>query len=112
MAVEITARHMDATEALQGYARRKAEELMEAFTRVEHTHVILDVQKHLHMAEVVTQVRNRGTMEAAVTSPDNMKAAVDAAMDKIERQLRRLNDKVHDHKAAMRHEEQDKTRRM
>lgn len=111
MSVEITARHMEATEALQTYARRKADELMEAFRRVEHTHVILDVQKHLHMAEVVVQVRNRGTMEAAETS-DNMKAAIDAAVDKMERQLRRLSDKVHDHKVAMRDKEQDKTRRL
>lgn len=111
MTVEITARHMDATAALQDYARRKAEELGEAFPRVEHVHVILDVQKHRQMAEVVAQVRNRGTMEAA-ESAENMKAAVDVAMEKVERQLRRLNDKVQDHKAAMRHEEQDKTRRL
>ena len=109
MLVEVSARHMEATDALQRYAKAKAEELVEAFPRVEHVHVILDVQKHLQIAEVVVQAKNRIHAEATESS-DNMSASVDCAMEKVERQLRKSRDKVQDHKAAMRHGEQDKTR--
>ena len=111
MSVEVTARHMEATAVLQSYARRKAEALEEEFPRVESVHVILDVQKIRHIAEVVVQARNRVRTEAK-ESADNMKAAIDAAVDKVERQLRKVTDKVHDHKAAMRQQESDKERRL
>ncbi len=109
MTVEITARHMDATAALQDYALRKAEGLKQEFAQVESIHVILDVQKHRHIAEVVVQAKHRHRSEAEETA-DNMKAAIDAAVDKTERQLRRLRDKTQDHKAAMRQTEIEKER--
>lgn len=109
MTVEITARHMEATPALQEYARRKADGLKSDFPRVESIHVILDVQKHRHIAEVVVQARQRFRSEAAETA-DNMKSAIDAAVEKTERQLSRLRDKVQDHKAAMRQTEIEKER--
>jgi putative sigma-54 modulation protein len=109
MTVDITARHMEATPALQEYARRKAEGLKEDYPRVESIHVILDVQKHLHIAEVVVQARNRFRSEAAEKA-ETMKAAIDAAVDKTERQLSRLRDRVQDHKQTMRHMENEKER--
>ena len=57
------------------------------------------------------QARHRHRSEAAETA-DNMKAAIDAAVDKTERQLRRLHDKTQDHKVAMRMNEIDKARRL
>ena len=101
MAIEITARHMHATVPLQEYARRKAEALMGEFSRVEHVHVILDVQKHLNIAEVVVQARNRVRSEARHES-DNMQVSTDAAFDKAEKQLRRQRDKVQDHRTRPR----------
>ncbi|MDA0576882.1 MAG: ribosome-associated translation inhibitor RaiA [Verrucomicrobia bacterium] len=109
MSVEVTARHMDATAALQDYARRKADGLMADFPIVESVHVILDVQKHRHIAELVIQAKHRHRSEAEETA-DNMKAAIDAAVEKSERQLSRLRDKIQDHKAAMRHTESEKAR--
>ena len=109
MSVDITARHMEATPALQDYARRKAEGLMEDFPRVESVHVILDVQKHRHTAEIVVQAKAKFRSEAAETA-DNMKAAIDAAVEKTARQLSRRRDKVQDHKVAMRHTEIQKDR--
>lgn len=98
MSIEITARHLHATRELQDYARSKAEFMMESFSRVEHVHVILDVQKHLFSAEVVVQAKNHVRVEA-LESTDNMKASIDGAIDKTERQLRKLRDKVQEHRA-------------
>ena len=102
MPIEVTARHMHATNDLQDYARRKAEEILEDFPIVEHIHVILDIEKHgkRHLAEVVFQVKRHGTMEAEGTS-DNLRTSIDIAFDKAQRQVGKLREKVQDHKAAM-----------
>ena len=105
MAIEITARHMEATDQMQDYARRKADEMVAAFPRIEHVHVILAVEKHRHIAEVVVQAKHHLRAEAKEES-DKMTASIDGAMDKIERQLQRFREKIHDHKPAMKREEQ------
>jgi len=107
MPIEITARHMEATDRMQDYARRKADELVEAFPRIEHMHVILAVEKQRHIAEVVVQAKNHLRAEAKEES-DTMMASIDGAMSKIERQLQRFREKIHDHKPAMKREEQER----
>ena len=99
MPIEVTARHMHATEDLQEYARRKAAELVDEFRFVEHIHVILDIEKHghRHIAEVVAQVKHHGKQEAKESS-DNLRASIDLAMEKLEKQLRKLHDKGVDQK--------------
>jgi len=109
MSIEVTARHMHATEAIQEYSRGKAADLIRDFPRVEHVHVILNVEKHRKIAEVVVQAGNHIRLEAAEAS-DNMRASTDSAMEKIGRQLRRLRDKVQDHKTTMKHVEARRTR--
>ena len=99
MPIEVTARHMHATEDLQEYARSKAQELLETFHQIEHIHVILDIEKHghRHIAEVVTQVKHHGKMEAAESS-DNLRVSIDLAIVHMEKQLRKLQGKVVDQK--------------
>ena len=102
MSIEITARHMHATEDLQDYAHRKAEEFLELFPAITHIHVILDVEKHgkRHTAEVVFQMKRHGTLEAAALS-DNIRMSMDMAFEKAETQARKLREKVQDHKSVM-----------
>jgi putative sigma-54 modulation protein len=102
MPVEITARHMHAGAALQEYARNKAAQLIEDFPRIEHVHVVLDVQKHDSIAEVVVQAKNHIRLEASESSAQ-MRMSIDTAVEKVERQLRRLRDKVQDRKQTMKH---------
>ena len=109
MSIEITARHMQLRDDIQEYAREKVEAICEAFPRIEHAHVILDKEKHHRIAEIVVQAKNHvriGSKESA----DSFRAAIDACLDKAERQLRRSRDKIQDHKPAMRHGEKAKTR--
>ena len=46
MAIEITARHMDGAEAAKAYAQERSGKLVRMFPRIEHVHVILDMEKH------------------------------------------------------------------
>jgi len=109
MSVEVTARHMQATVELQDYARGKGDLLFEEFPRLEHVHIILDVQKHHCIAEIVIQAKNKIRTEAKYRF-ENMVASIDHTFDRVERQLRRRRDKVVDHKGAMKHGELDKER--
>jgi putative sigma-54 modulation protein len=104
MPIEVTARHMHATDQIQEYARRKAEAIVDAFPKVEHVHVILDVIKHQHIAKVFVQSKNHLRAEAEEASA-MLVTSIDAAADKIEKQLRRVRDRIHDHKPAMKHGE-------
>jgi putative sigma-54 modulation protein len=109
MAIEITARHMHATPEIQEYARDKASALVDEFPRLEHVHVILDVQKRHFIAEIVVQAKNRIRAEAKEMS-DQLITSIDRATDKVERQLRRRRDKIQDHAPAMKHGEMEKSR--
>ena len=100
MPIEVTARHIRASGELQGYATGKAQELVEAFPKVEHIHVILDRQKRQYVAEMVVQAKNHQRVEAAESS-DNLRLAIDQAAAKVEKQLRRRREKVHNHKMTM-----------
>ena len=110
MSIEVTVRHTEAMSDIQAYAEEKARALIEEFPGVEHVHVILDVQKHLHIAEMLVQARHRTRLEAKEAS-DNMRASIDSVADKTEKQLRKVSEKVTDHKSAMKHFEAEKTRR-
>ena len=109
MPVEVTARRLEAGADLQAYAKRKGEEVMAAFPGVEHVHVILDHEKHRNIAEVVVQAKHHVRAEATETS-DNIRLSIDVAMERVEKQLRRVHDKVRDHKAAMKHTEVERMR--
>lgn len=107
MSVEVTARHMDAGSRLQEYARGKGDSLIDAFPWIEHVHVILDVEKRRQIARVVVQAKNHIRAEAEEAS-ENLRTSIDTAVEKIERQMRRHQEKIHDHKSAMRHMEQER----
>jgi putative sigma-54 modulation protein len=109
MSIEVTARHMDARDVVLEYARGKADALVAEFPGIEHIHVILDAEKHQRVAEVVVQARNHVRVEAAESS-ENLRTAIDMAVDKVEKQMRRVREKRYDHKLAMRQGEAERAR--
>lgn len=103
MPVEVTIRHTKAAGDLHDYAKERAEELMREFRRVERVHIILDIEKHRHVAEVVVKAGNHDPVEASEVS-DNLRLSLDRALEKVERRLRRTFERSHDHKPAMKYE--------
>jgi len=100
MSIDITVRHMSINVATQDYARQKAEELLSSFDILEHVHVILDHQKHSTFTEVVAVAKKHITIEASGTD-DKIIVSMDKAFAKVEKQLRKVADKIHDHKIEM-----------
>ena len=98
MQISVTVRHMESTDAIRDYATEKVERDLSCFTRIESIHVILDVEKYRHSADIVVQAKNHIRVDAREES-DDMYVSVDRAVDKAEKQLRKLRDKVQDHKS-------------
>ena len=97
MNINVTCRHMDLTDALRDHAEGAVSETLDSFPRIEFVHVILDVQRHLHMAEVVIQGKDKIRVEGSAES-DDMYNSIDRAVEKAEKQLRKRRDKAKDHK--------------
>ena len=97
MNTAITGRHMEMTDALRAYIENGLRKLESHFDKVLDADVVLTVEKHRHIAEIVTQVPHHGQIESKVEKND-MYAAIDEAVEHTARQLRKWADRVHEHK--------------
>jgi putative sigma-54 modulation protein len=88
MQVTVTGRHMGVSEALKRYCQEKAQRLVRFYDRIQSIDMILDGHDGSHTAEII--VHSDGTSPfVASEEQDNIYAAVDLLLDKIERQIRR-----------------------
>ncbi|MCC6806535.1 MAG: ribosome-associated translation inhibitor RaiA [Deltaproteobacteria bacterium] len=96
MQVAVTFRHMDSTDALKDYANEKVSKVSKYLSRATNAHVILCVEKLQHKAEVLIDaggIHCRGEAHS-----ENMYKSIDEATDKIVRQVKRYQEKIHSHK--------------
>lgn len=100
MQITITGRHMEVTEPMRAYVQERVERELSAYPRLDSVHAILAVEKYRHIAEMVVQAPNHVRVEAAEESSD-MYASVDAAVEKVARQLFKHREKVTDHKSRV-----------
>ena len=96
MQVLVTFRHVAPSGALRDYAEEKVQRVEKYVRRVNDAHVILSVDKRRHIAEVTLNAA-RHTF-AATEETSDLYAAIDLAMDKIERQVKKIAAKVKDRK--------------
>ena len=98
MQISVTSRHMETKQAIKKYAVEKVEHTLSEFPRVLYVHAILDIQKYRHIAEIVVQAKDHIQVDAQHES-DDLYVSIDGAVDKATKQLRRLRDKVQDHRS-------------
>jgi putative sigma-54 modulation protein len=91
--IRITGRHISITDAIRQYAQSKVEHIHLDYPRIIEVHVILDVTKHRHFAEIVLHCANHITIEADHEC-DDMYAAIDGVIAKITRQMRKYKTKM------------------
>jgi len=97
MQLSVTGQHIDVTESLKHYVSSKIEKIERHFDLVSDIHCILKVEKLRHTAEATVSV-NGGTIFADSTEED-MYAAIDSLVDKLDRQVRKHKEKLVDHHA-------------
>jgi putative sigma-54 modulation protein len=93
MSIEITSRHAKINDRLQQYAREKAGALCLDFPKIENVHVILEFERRVYRAEVVVQIKGAPVVSAG-EHEENVVTAIDDAMDKAIRQLRKQRDRL------------------
>ncbi|MBT1071021.1 ribosome hibernation-promoting factor, HPF/YfiA family [Pelotalea chapellei] len=97
MQVTTTFRHMEQSEALKSYAEEKLDRVAKYIDEPVVAQVYFTVEKKIrHIVEIV--ISAKGISTKASESTNDMYAAVDAVIDKIERQLKRYKEKIKAHK--------------
>src|SRR5512143_3343078 len=100
MQVNITFRHLDPTEALKSHVRDRVAHVQKYIDRPTEAHAVLHVENLDHHAEITLKA-GRYLLRGTAKSQD-MYASIDAAADKIERQLKKHKERIHDHKTPAR----------
>jgi putative sigma-54 modulation protein len=98
MQVNITFRHLDPTEALKSHVRGRVEHVQRYIDRPSEAHAVLHVENLHHHAEITVKA-GRFLLRGSAKSQD-MYASIDAAAERIERQLKKHKEKLHNHKAT------------
>ena len=97
MQLSVSGHHVDVTPPLRAYVSSKLEKIGRHFDLISDVHCILTVEKLRHKAEATVSV-NGGTIYADSTEED-MYAAIDGLVDKLDRQVRKYKEKLVDHHA-------------
>lgn len=95
MNVTITGRHMEMTEALKAYIETGLHKIKTHFDKVIDVDVVLDVEKHRHIAEV--NLHANGVRIHSREASQDMYASVDSVMAKIEKQIKKYKGRINKH---------------
>ena len=98
MQINLTGHHVDITDALKGYVDSKFERLARHFDHVIKVHVILSVEKLRQKAEATIQVNGGNAFAESVH--EDMYAAIDGLIDKLDRQVLKHKEKKINHRGS------------
>ena len=101
MQLDVTGHHLEVTEALRDYVTTKLDKVGRHFDLAKDAHCILTVEKLRHKAEATVNVSG-GQIHAEHTEED-MYAAIDGLVDKLDRRVRKHKEKLVDHHARDAH---------
>ena len=98
MEIQITSRHEKASQSLQDTLTAELEGLQRFYDRITSCHVVLDKERGKEIMEIV--VHMAGHTVAGNAKAENLGKAIDLAITKVERQLKKINEKIKSHKGA------------
>ncbi len=91
MQLNITGHQVDLTDSLKQYVTSKFNKLERHFDQISNTQVTLSIQKQRHKAEASMHLS--GAEVHAYSEHDDMYAAIDALLDKLDRQILKHKEK-------------------
>jgi putative sigma-54 modulation protein len=100
MDITVTFRHLESTDALRDYAREKVSRIKKYVGSPADVAVVLSLEKHRHQAEIT--LNTNGITVNARDVTEDMYAAIDLAVDKLARQVKKHKEKHKDHKPGIR----------
>jgi len=96
MQINLTGRHLDITDAMRNYVVDKFERLERHFDHVTNVHVILSVEKLSQKAEASFHISGHDVY--ADSEHEDMYAAIDTLVDKLDRQVLKYKEKMKNHR--------------
>ncbi|MCK4871506.1 MAG: ribosome-associated translation inhibitor RaiA [Phycisphaerales bacterium] len=97
MRIDVSARHMELTDAIGEYADRKAQRLTKYFDRIQLIEIILDQDDREFVAETQVHVEHHEPFMAKTSGMD-IYGCIDDVLDKAVRQISEYKDRLKDHK--------------
>jgi putative sigma-54 modulation protein len=98
MQINITGHHVEITQALRNYVESKCERLARHFDQLSHIHVVLSVEKMRQKAEATLHFSGANVFASA--EEEDMYAAIDDLVDKLDRQIKKHREKLTDHRRS------------
>lgn len=95
MQITVSGHHVNVTEGMRSRAYQLASKLMKFFDGITHIHVRMEVDSDGQVAEFTLEAPQHHTFTSKAKAHD-MYAALDNAAEKLERQLTRVKEKLHD----------------
>lgn len=101
MQVNLTGHHVDLTDSLRAYVDEKIAKLERHFDHVTNVHVILSLEKLEKKAEATVHIAGADVFAESVHQ--DMYAAIDSLVDKLDRQVLRHKEKIRNHRGTGNH---------
>ncbi|MGR6035080.1 MAG: ribosome hibernation-promoting factor, HPF/YfiA family [Candidatus Nitrosoglobus sp.] len=95
MQINITGHHVEVTQALRSYVENKCQRLGRHFDQVANIHVVLSIEKMRQKAEATLHLSGANVFASA--EEEDMYAAIDDLVDKLDRQIKKHRDKLINH---------------
>ena len=96
MQVSLSGHHVDITDSIRNYVNEKVGKLDRHFDQALDIHIVLTVEKLRHRAEATLHVSG-GNLHADDVQED-MYAAIDGLVDKLDRQGKKHKEKIKNHR--------------
>lgn len=98
MQVTVSSRHMGLSDAIKSYCQEKAGRLPRYYDRIQSIEVVLDGKAGVHTAEIIVHTEGTHQPVVATEEHEDLHASIDLLMDKAERQLTKLKEKLRNRK--------------
>ncbi len=97
MNIDISGQHMDVSPALRSYVEDKINKLKSHYDKIGNCHVVLSIDKLQQKAEATVSYSGGKNLFANAEN-ENMYAAIDDLIDKLDRQARKNSEKSNSHR--------------
>ena len=99
MKIQITARHFHASPQLHASLKESLTKIEKFNDSITGAHVILDAERNgIRRAEIIVKILDKSI--CAHAEEENMYKAIESMLDKVERQLKKENEKLKIHKSV------------
>ena len=96
MKIKIVGRHVEVSAALRQFTVDRLEKLEPLIHEPLQIHVVLAIEKHRHIAEIL--VKCKGTQFSGHDETDDLYTSIRQVMEKLERQALKYKEKISDHR--------------